>query len=119
MISNQHISYKKEIPPIELSDRIRALMDHYGLNTSQLAELIGGSKVKFYNLLNGSSKPDFKTTEAFLQKFPDVSAEWLMRGQGLMIKGETVSIAEMEELRQRYEIMKSLYKEAIISASRL
>lgn len=92
----------------ELNDRLRDLMNHYKLTVSQMADKVGGSKVKFYNLLDGLNKPDFKTTEAILREFPEVSAEWFIRGDGPMFRvslAERVEQQEVEALRREKELL--------------
>ena len=98
----------------ELSGRLRAIMNHYDLSVNQIAERVGGSQVKFYNLLNGTSKPDFKTTESILSQFPDISAEWFMRGGGSMLRTPPATLsaeltAELDERRKKNELLQDMF----------
>lgn len=99
---------------MNFSDRIRQIIDHYDLTVNELAAKIGGSRMKFYNLTKGLSKPDFKTTESILNEFPDVSAEWLMRGDGAMLKKDLLSAEEAEVIREKLRTIKSLYREELL-----
>jgi hypothetical protein len=100
--------------PLELADRLREIIKHYNLTVSRMAELVGGSKVKFYRLLDGTSKPDYKTTESILSEFPEVSAEWFMRGQGPMIRKTPPDSRDFDDLYQENRLLKELYKNALL-----
>ncbi len=45
---------------------------------------------KLYKLLKKEAKPGFDTLDDLLMAWPEVSAEWLMRGEGPMLKGGTM-----------------------------
>jgi transcriptional regulator with XRE-family HTH domain len=102
---------------IELPDRLRKIIDYYGLSVNELAAKLGGSRMKYYNLLNGKAKPDFDTTECILKSFPDVSAEWFMRGDGSMLKSQIATTEEMEKIRNENVVLQSLYEKAAAKIS--
>lgn len=69
--------------------RIQQMFEHYGLNASSASKLLGYSTTsKLYKILQGS-EPSFPTLVEFLDKWPDVSTEWLVQGRGQMLRGET------------------------------
>jgi transcriptional regulator with XRE-family HTH domain len=103
---------------LNLSDRLREVVDHYGLTVNELASKIGGSRMKFYNLMKGASKPDFGTTEAILNNFPDISAEWLMRGDGPMLKKEIVSQEEVNAIIAENKAIKAMYRAELLGKSK-
>ena len=73
--------------------RIQAMFAHYGLNASSASKLLGYSSTsKLYKILQGS-EPSLPTLVEFLDKWPDVSIEWLVQGRGPMLRsgaGETM-----------------------------
>lgn len=100
---------------LNLSDRLQMLIDHYGLSVNELAKKLGGARMKYYNLLKGTSKPDFDTTENILKNFPEISAEWFMRGQGPMLKQEIISREEFDGIKAENNALQVMYEKAVIS----
>lgn len=93
-----------------LKDRMRSLLDHYGIGVKELVEKIGGSRATYFNILNGTSQPDFKTTAAILNGFPDMSAEWFTRGLGPMLRTDILSREEAESLIAENKAIKAMYR---------
>ena len=57
-------------------------MQHYGLSAYQLAKNLGyEGPQKLYKLVQNKSKPGYETLMDILDKYPELRAEWLMRGQ--------------------------------------
>jgi len=76
----------------EVVQRVQQLLQHYGLNASSATQKLGYSTTsKLYNILKGS-EPSYPTLVDFLKLWPEVSAEWLMLGQGPMLHGEGDSV---------------------------
>jgi predicted transcriptional regulator len=67
-----------------ISERFGQLVGALGLNANKLSKMLGGSTAKYYKLLDGDVSPSFDTTDRLLEVFPQVSAEWFMRGKGEM-----------------------------------
>ena len=101
-----------------LKDRLREMLDHYGIGVKELVDKIGGIRATYFNILNGTSKPDFKTTEALLKGFPDISSEWLMRGRGPMFTYAILSKEEVEALVTENKVLRSMIREEIASSSK-
>ncbi|GAB2784896.1 hypothetical protein GCM10027175_24350 [Hymenobacter latericoloratus] len=67
---------------------MQQVLRHYGLNASSATQKLGYSTTsKLYNILKGS-EPSYPTLVDFLRQWPDLSPEWLMLGQGPMLRGE-------------------------------
>ncbi|TYZ12724.1 LexA family transcriptional regulator [Hymenobacter lutimineralis] len=72
----------------EIVQRVQQVLTHYGLNASSATQKLGYSTTsKLYNILKGS-EPSYPTLVDFLRQWPDLSPEWLMLGQGPMLRGE-------------------------------
>lgn len=67
--------------------RISKLIESTGYNPTSFAAKIGVQQMTLWNQLNGRRRLSLDTVEAILSTFPDISAEWLMRGSGSMSKG--------------------------------
>ena len=68
--------------------RISQLIESTGLNPTAFAAKIGVQQMTLWGQLNGKRKLSLDTVNAILEAFPDISAEWLMRGTGGMKKGD-------------------------------
>lgn len=69
-------------------ERINDWLKFKHLTTNQLSKILGISPSSVYGYLQGSSKAPMSFVLLILESFPDISAEWLLRGEGPMIKPE-------------------------------
>lgn len=68
--------------------RIREMLDRYELSVSSLAKKIGVVQATLNRQLTGENALSLETVNAILYCYKEISAEWLLRGEGSMIKGE-------------------------------
>lgn len=66
-------------------ERIQTLLRKKRISANELAKTIGVSSTNVYGYLNGSSKAPMSFVVSVLESFPDLSAEWLLRGEGEML----------------------------------
>lgn len=71
-------------------DRIKSLISHLGLSTRAFALNCGIRQNTLSNQLNGMRELSLSTVMAILSAYPEVSSNWLMRGEGDMFKSEAV-----------------------------
>jgi len=70
------------------SSRIEAWLNHKSLNANSASQKLGyANSSKMYKILQGTS-PGFETLVEFLKVWPDLSPDWLLLGNGPMIRGE-------------------------------
>ena len=81
-------------------ERLEAVRRHYNLSGRGLADRLGQRPSTVTNYLNGTQAPKLEFIENILRLFPEVSAEWLIRGQGSML---IVDQPDVAELKKRYE----------------
>ena len=81
-------------------ERLEAVRRHYNLSGRGLADRLGQRPSTVTNYLNGTQAPKLEFIENILRLFPEVSAEWLIRGQGTMLIVDQPDIAE---LKKQYE----------------
>ena len=67
--------------------RILQLCDHLGMSVNSFASSLGMNQVTLNNYKLGKRKPSLEVVEKVTQKYPQVSAEWLIRGIGSMLNG--------------------------------
>lgn len=65
--------------------RIQQLKDHFGLSTRAFAIKCGMNQPTLDRMLKGINALNLNCVTSILQSFPEVSAEWLMRGTGPML----------------------------------
>lgn len=65
--------------------RIQQLKDHLGLSTRAFAIKCGLNQPTLDRMLKGINALNLNCISSILQSFPDVSAEWLLRGSGPML----------------------------------
>lgn len=64
--------------------RINKLILEYRLSLTTLSKKIGIPQPTLYRQMSGDSTLSLNTIYAILHHFPDISAEWLLRGTGEM-----------------------------------
>ena len=79
-----------------INSRILAYSKDKSLTIKALAAQIGVNEKTLGNKLTGRIRIDLETIEAILGKFPLLSAEWLLRGNGLMEIAASGQDAELE-----------------------
>lgn len=68
-----------------MTERIKSLISHLGLSTRAFALNCGLRQNTLSNQLNGMRELSLSTVMAILSAYPEISSEWLMRGNGEMI----------------------------------
>lgn len=73
---------------MELSERIKALVEYSGLNVTQFANRVGFSTAQAVReLIKGKTKTlSYKSLNLILDAFPEISKAWLTSGEGEMLK---------------------------------
>lgn len=69
-----------------VKQRLRDILRVKRSNLTIIAEGVESVRVTLSRQISGRTALSFSTIDIFLDKFPDVSAEWLLRGQGDMFK---------------------------------
>ena len=69
---------------MNINDRVKALMDHETLTSSEFADKAGIQQSTFSHFINGRNKASLDVVTKIHQAFEDVSLEWLLYGQGQM-----------------------------------
>lgn len=69
---------------MEIVQRIKKLISDKNCTVNSFAHEIGMSQRTLNNYVQLGRYPSYETLYAILHRFPDVSAEWLMRGKGNM-----------------------------------
>lgn len=103
--------------------RISSILDHNKVTKQNLANEINMNQTTLGRQLKGEQALSAKLIEGLLHVFPDISAEWLLRGEGEMYKSNSGSLqfeaaitpsqdesiwkAKYEAIKECYEILAS------------
>lgn len=69
---------------ITIQDRYKSVLREHGISIAKFAEEYGEAmRAKINRQINGNTTLTFDVVDLLLTKFPEVSAEWLTRGEGL------------------------------------
>ena len=66
--------------------RIRKVAESKGLSVTALSKMLGIVQQTLNRQISGDGAMPLSTIDKFLSCFPEISAEWLLRGEGEMIK---------------------------------
>lgn len=66
--------------------RIKSLMQEFSMSENEFAKALSMSQSTLNGYTKESRKPSLALAESILNAFEDVSAEWLLRGEGTMYK---------------------------------
>ncbi|MCM1369966.1 MAG: helix-turn-helix domain-containing protein [Candidatus Amulumruptor caecigallinarius] len=69
-----------------MTERIKAIIAQMGLSTRAFALNCGLRQNTLSNQLNGMRELSLSTVMAILTTYPELSSDWLMRGEGEMFK---------------------------------
>lgn len=98
--------------------RISSILDHNKVTKQNLANEINMNQTTLGRQLKGEQALSAKLIEGFLHVFPDISAEWLLRGEGDMYKSNSSSVqveatitpSQDESIwKAKYEAIKECY----------
>lgn len=69
----------------QVFERVAEFIRKRRISANELAKILGVNSQSVYNYLSGTSKAPMSFLILFLESFPDVSSEWLLRGNGEML----------------------------------
>ena len=81
------------------SERLSKIMESQEMNAKQFAQKLGVSAGTLSNIFGGRNNPSYELIQNTLKHFPQISAEWLVMGEGEMYKdGITTSVVGERDL---------------------
>lgn len=73
-----------------LNEKIREIINFYKLSDRQFAIKIGVTQSVIGSMFQKGTEPSAKVIRLTLTAFPELSADWLLRGEGEMLKTPTI-----------------------------
>lgn len=84
---------------MDIADRLQELLTFWKLNPNQFAKELGYERPeKIYGILNKKFKPSFDTLMDIVKHYPQVNANWLLRGEGSMFMEDEKSNSQTTSL---------------------
>jgi transcriptional regulator with XRE-family HTH domain len=68
-----------------MKERIRQIQDREGMSQKDFAAAIGISQASLSSIYNGRTLPTNRHVEAIHKRFPEISTNWIMFGEGEML----------------------------------
>jgi transcriptional regulator with XRE-family HTH domain len=72
-----------------MTERILSIIKFFNLSPSDFAEEIGVQRSSISHLISGRNKPSLEFIQKILTRFPEINPEWILNGQGEMLKNGT------------------------------
>lgn len=91
--------------------RVNYIIDNFGKTKNYFANEIGMSSTTVWRQLKGEQALSSKLIEGVLTAYPEVSAEWLLRGTGDIRLENDASIAETQNNNKADSVWKAKYDE--------
>lgn len=99
--------------------RVQSFVEDTGETKNSLANKCGMAPQTFWRYVNGDNKITVSLLESLLEVFPDLSAEWLLRGEGEKYKtdvpqeNDTDEVADLRAELTRVHAERDEYKQII------
>ena len=75
----------------EFAERLKTVMEYYGLSAASFAETISVNRSSISHLLSGRNKPSLDFVIKVIEQFDEVELYWLLNGKGHFPKTEESS----------------------------
>ena len=89
-----------------MQSRIQNIIDYYNLSMLSFSKELGVNRSTISHNLSGRNKPSIDVLQKILKRYSSISPEWLLLGNGPMLKNNFNSNLKLEDKTQ--EISKIL-----------
>lgn len=109
--------------PLHITEKVFQLIEGLKLNNNSFSKRIGVAPSVIGNITGGrKGKPSFELLEKIGAAFPEISMEWLVRGEGSMLRGgtgETECQKQLKALQAKYEDLEDDFERVSVRLRRL
>ena len=81
-----------------IEERLKAVIAYSGLSDTAFAKKIGVQQMTLWRQINGARKVSLETIMAVAEAFPEVDANWLLRGGGSMLTNNDAQEKRIDNL---------------------
>jgi DNA-binding XRE family transcriptional regulator len=93
-----------------MENRILNIIEKYQLSSNAFAQEIEVNRSTISHILSGRNKPSIEVLQKILKRFPDISAAWLLLGQGGINDESKPSSPVQTQQKSTLETIKSIDK---------
>jgi repressor LexA len=68
------------MPTNNIHTRLKNIIEALDLTTYQIAKILDENSSKFYNIMNGKTKPSYDTIFRLIEKYPEINPEYIFKG---------------------------------------
>lgn len=101
---------KEKFDLFGVNNRIMLIMKEKNLNKNSLSKLLGLSQPALLKIETNKNLPSFKLLFELIKNFPDISPEWLLTGNGNMLK-ESIGALQPKEVDELVDVYKMCLSE--------
>jgi transcriptional regulator with XRE-family HTH domain len=81
-----------------VKDQILKIIEAEGLTPARFADEIGVQRSSISHIISGRNKPSYDFIAKILKRFKGINAEWLITGNGMMIKSTEAPLSIQPDL---------------------
>lgn len=72
-------------------ERFQKIMEYAGVSPKRFAEILGIERSNVSHIMSGRNNPSLTVVQKILKNFPDISSDWLLFGEGNMLKANATA----------------------------
>jgi len=72
-------------------ERFQKIMEYAGVSPKRFAEILGIERSNVSHIMSGRNNPSLAVVQKILKNFPDISSDWLLFGEGNMLKANATA----------------------------
>jgi hypothetical protein len=82
-----------------INERFVLMIEVVGKNPNSFAKTLGKGYTSIDSIVKGKTKPSFDLLEAVFDTYPQISPDWLMKGEGGMLRSSPSTTPPKEPVR--------------------
>ena len=87
-------------------------MDFKGLTSTQFADTVDVPRAVISHILSGRNKPSLEVVTKIVMAYPDISMNWILLGEGTMLKELAAVVAPENEAEQKVDAPAGYHEKA-------
>ncbi len=86
---------------MELSDKIKLILESTSLTSSIFADEIGVQRSSISHILAGRNKPSLDVVQKIIKRFPDFGVNWILEDENLPILSKEPNISKSMDYQEK------------------
>ncbi|MGC6470923.1 MAG: helix-turn-helix domain-containing protein [Flavobacteriales bacterium] len=93
-----------------MNKRILNIIEKFGLTPNAFANKLGLNRSTISHILSGRNKPSIEVLQKILTQYSEISASWLLMGEGEMLKNKKPKSVQDQSNEPKILLNKSIKK---------